>query len=131
MSTLKTPILDLDDLHNLNVVKVVVDRDEFALYFSRAPIPYADIPSEGDHPGERGPAPTKHIGLYAYRRDFLLRFAELEPTPLECAEDLEQLRALEHGYRIKVLTTLHDSIGVDTPSDLEQIRQIMTAGGPS
>lgn len=131
MSTLKTPILNLDDLHDLNVVKVVVDRDEFALYFSRAPIPYTGAPSEGGHPGKQVAGPTKHVGLYVYRRDFLLRFAELEPTPLERSEDLEQLRALEHGYRIKVLTTSHDSMGVDTPSDLEQIRQIMTAGGSS
>ncbi len=129
MSTLRTPMLSLDDLHDLNVVKVVVDRDDFALYFSRAPIPHTDAPAGNDHPGERATGPSKHVGLYVYRRDFLLRFVELEPTPLECAENLEQLRALEHGYRIKVLTTSHDSIGVDTPSDLERIRRIMITGG--
>ena len=120
MSTLRTPISDPDDLHDPNVVKVVVDRDDFALYFSRAPIPHTDATSAA--------GPSKHIGLYVYRRDFLLRFAELEPTPLERTERLEQLRALEHGYRIKVLATTHDPIGVDTPADLERVRQIMTAG---
>ena len=127
MSTLRTPISDPDDLRDPNVVKVVVDRDDFALYFSRAPIPHTDSTSAADH---QGPAagPSKHIGLYVYRRDFLLRFAELEPTPLERTERLEQLRALEHGYRIKVLATSHDPIGVDTPADLERVRQIMTAG---
>ena len=128
MSTLRTPISDPSDLRDPNVVKVVVDRDEFALYFSRAPIPHTDAAAAAG--GAGGPATNlcKHIGLYVYRRDFLLRFAELEPTPLERAERLEQLRALEHGYRIKVLATSHDPIGVDTPADLERVRQIMTAG---
>ena len=124
MSTLRTPISDPGDLRDPNVVKVVVDRDEFALYFSRAPIPHRDAPAAAGH----ALGPYKHIGLYVYRRDFLLRFAELEPTPLERAERLEQLRALEHGYRIKVLATSHDPIGVDTPADLERVRRIMTAG---
>ena len=127
MSTLRTPLSDPNDLRDPNVVKVVVDRDEFALYFSRAPIPHTRSTSAADQ-REHAAGPSKHIGLYVYRRDFLLRFAELEPTPLERAEHLEQLRALEHGYRIKVLATSHDPIGVDTPADLERVRQIMTAG---
>ena len=125
MSTLRTPISGPHDLRDPNVVKVVVDRNDFALYFSRAPIPRTDPTAD---PGGHAAGACKHIGLYVYRRDFLLRFAELEPTPLERAERLEQLRALEHGYRIKVLETSHDPIGVDTPEDLERVRQIMTAG---
>ena len=128
MSTLRTPISDPHDLRDPNVVKVVVDRDEFALYFSRAPIPHTESTAASDPAAGQTSSPCKHIGLYVYRRDFLLRFAELTPTPLERAERLEQLRALEHGYRIKVLATPHDPIGVDTPEDLERVRQIMTAG---
>jgi 3-deoxy-manno-octulosonate cytidylyltransferase (CMP-KDO synthetase) len=115
MSSLRTRITDDEDLQNPHVVKVVVDRDDFALYFSRSP-----IPSNG--------TTYKHIGLYVYRRDFLLRLASLPPTPLEQAEHLEQLRVLEHGYRIKVLETRHDPIGVDTPEDLERVRHILTPG---
>ena len=128
MSTLRTPISDPDDLRNPHVVKVVVDRDDFALYFSRAPIPHTGSTSGADHARGHAAGPCKHIGLYVYRREFLLRFAELKPTPLERAERLEQLRALEHGYRIKVLATSHDPIGVDTPEDLERVRQMMIAG---
>lgn len=119
MSTLRRRIDDPADFHNPNVVKVVTDRDGFALYFSRAPIPHRRT-------GE-GLAASKHIGLYVYRREFLLAFARLEPTPLERAESLEQLRALEHGFRIKTVETLHDSIGVDTPEDLERVRQLSAA----
>ena len=104
------------------------NRDDFALYFSRAPIPHTGSTSGADHARGHAAGPCKHIGLYVYRREFLLRFAELKPTPLECAERLEQLRALEHGYRIKVLATSHDPIGVDTPEDLERVRQMMIAG---
>lgn len=103
-----------EDWLNPNVVKVARDLSGHALYFSRSPIPHL-----------RGPRPTiwKHFGLYAYRRQFLLDLAALPPTPLEQAESLEQLRALEHGYRIFVALTEHDSIGVDTPEDLQQARQ--------
>jgi 3-deoxy-manno-octulosonate cytidylyltransferase (CMP-KDO synthetase) len=128
MSTLRTQISDPNDLHNPNVVKVVVDLNDFALYFSRATIPCIDSTSTTNHTRGYFASPSKHIGLYVYRRKFLLHYAELEPTPLERAEHLEQLRALEHGYRIKVLATSHDPISVDTPADLERIRQIMTAG---
>ena len=69
-----------------------------------------------------------HIGLYAFRRDFLLRFAALPQTPLEVAESLEQLRALEHGYRIRTVVTEHHSIGVDTPEDLERARRLSAVG---
>jgi 3-deoxy-manno-octulosonate cytidylyltransferase (CMP-KDO synthetase) len=99
-----------------HVVKVVRDRRGFALYFSRAPIPYARV--QGRH------SYYKHIGLYVYRREFLLTLASLAPTPLEETEQLEQLRALEYGYPIRVVETKYDSIGVDTPEDLERIARI-------
>jgi 3-deoxy-manno-octulosonate cytidylyltransferase (CMP-KDO synthetase) len=105
-----------------DVVKVVTDRRGFALYFSRSRIPFPR--------GSRDPrsGPFKHLGLYVYRRDFLLRLAHLEPTPLERTESLEQLRVLEHGFAIKMIETAHDSIGVDTPADLERVRRLLTAG---
>ena len=106
MSTACTTLAAADH-SNPNVVKVVRDLQGNALYFSRAPLRAAD----------------KHLGLYGYRRAFLLRFAQLEPTPLELAESLEQLRALEHGVRIRTIVTPYDSIGVDTPEDLERVRQ--------
>jgi 3-deoxy-manno-octulosonate cytidylyltransferase (CMP-KDO synthetase) len=113
MSTLRQAISDEADLMNPNVVKVVVDSSDNALYFSRSPIPFQR---------ERGAA-FKHIGLYGYRRDFLLTFAALTQTPLERAESLEQLRALEHGFRIRAVATRFDSIEVDTPEDLERVRR--------
>lgn len=117
MSTLRKRIEDDDDLANPNVTKVVVDREGYALYFSRSAIPYA----RPNHP----PAPAwRHIGLYVYRRDCLLRLAALAPTALERSEALEQLRALEHGIRIKAVETRFDSVGVDTPEDLERVRRI-------
>ena len=104
-----------------NIVKVVLDRRGFAMYFSRSPIPH-----------RRGPqdllaGPYKHLGLYVYRREFLMHIAGLEPTPLERSESLEQLRVLENGFAIKVIETKHDSIGVDTPEDLERVRRLLTA----
>jgi len=117
MSTLRQAISDAADFTNPHVVKVVVDAQDNALYFSRAPIPY-----------QRDGGPTfKHIGLYGYRRDFLLTFAALQQTPLERSESLEQLRALEHGYRIRAVETRFDSIEVDTPEDLERVRRRTTA----
>ncbi len=104
------------ELANPNAVKVVVDRDGFALYFSRAPIPYARVDGVA-------PPRYKHLGLYGYQRHFLLQFPSLTPTALEQAEQLEQLRALEHGYRIKLLETAHDTIGVDTPEDLKRVEE--------
>jgi 3-deoxy-manno-octulosonate cytidylyltransferase (CMP-KDO synthetase) len=118
MSTVCTRILDTDDFSNPNVVKVVTDVRGFALYFSRSPIPY---------PRAVGERPYKHLGLYVYRREFLRQIASLEPTPLERSESLEQLRVLENGFAIKVVETRHDSIGVDTPEDLERVRRLLTA----
>ncbi|MBI5874406.1 MAG: 3-deoxy-manno-octulosonate cytidylyltransferase [Deltaproteobacteria bacterium] len=136
MATLKTKILDAEELNNQNVVKVVTDQNGFALYFSRLPIPYVreqeNPPSspfskggkEGDFSkdGKGGLGHYKHIGLYVYRKDFLLKYAKMQPTPLEDAEKLEQLRALENGYKIKVVETKYNSIGVDTKEDLERVR---------
>jgi 3-deoxy-manno-octulosonate cytidylyltransferase (CMP-KDO synthetase) len=117
MTTLRRAIEEADEAADPNVVKVVVDRNGDALYFSRAPIPFV---RDGQ---VRGTTLFKHIGLYGYRRDFLIAFAALPRTPLEMAESLEQLRALEHGYRIRTPETAFDSIGVDTPEDLERVRR--------
>lgn len=128
MGTLKTPLTALEDYRNPNVVKVVTDRRGFALYFSRASIPYPrDFADDLEH---RWPelAAAKHVGLYVYRRDFLLRFPTLAPTPLEEQEKLEQLRALEHGYPIFVAGTPLGVHGVDSPEDLERVRKMLRAG---
>ena len=121
MTTLYKRITHPAELDNPNVVKVVVDRGGFALYFSRAAIPHMR------HPNGGWPPLYRHIGLYAYRRAALLVLANLEPTPLERAEALEQLRALEHGIRIKAVETEYDSISVDTLEDLEQVRRLLAA----
>jgi 3-deoxy-manno-octulosonate cytidylyltransferase (CMP-KDO synthetase) len=125
MATLRTPIRRAEDYASPHVVKVVVDGNDNALYFSRAPIPFhrGEPSRRGDLPTEGGCYGYKHLGLYAYRRDFLLRLAQLPQTALEQAESLEQLRALEHGHRIRAVETQHDSIGVDTPEDLERVRR--------
>jgi 3-deoxy-manno-octulosonate cytidylyltransferase (CMP-KDO synthetase) len=119
MGTLCRRIEDPADLADPNLVKVVTDRAGFALYFSRAPIPYGAAAG-----GAAAPRAFKHVGHYVYTRAFLLEFARLEPTPLERAESLEQLRALEHGFRIRVAETAHDSIGVDTEADLDRVRRL-------
>ena len=121
MGTLRKRIDDPADVQNANVVKVVVDRHDFALYFSRAPIPSGAAGS----PDASGV--FRHIGLYVYRRGFLIELAALPPTPLEQSERLEQLRALEHGFRIKAVETAFASHGVDTPADLERIRRLLAA----
>ena len=117
MATLMTPMTE-EEVDNPAAVKVVVSLDGHALYFSRSLIPYPR------NPGQRRCC-FKHIGIYAYRRDFLLHFATLPPSPLEMTESLEQLRALEHGCRIRVIETPFRSIGVDTPEDLEQVRRLL------
>jgi len=115
MATVKTPIVDAAEITNPNVVKVVSSREGYALYFSRSPVPFWRDATD-DVLGYR------HIGLYAYRREFLQRFARLPRTALERAEQLEQLRALEWGFRIKVAETPTAGIEVDTPHDLERAR---------
>jgi 3-deoxy-manno-octulosonate cytidylyltransferase (CMP-KDO synthetase) len=118
MSTLRRRIEDPAEIQNPNVTKVVVDREGYALYFSRAPIPFV-------RDGPRAAPAWRHVGLYVYRRDLLLQLASLPPSTLERSESLEQLRALEHGIRILVVETTHDSIGVDTPEDLERVRRLV------
>jgi 3-deoxy-manno-octulosonate cytidylyltransferase (CMP-KDO synthetase) len=107
------------ELDNPAVVKVVTTADDFALYFSRYPIPYPRNP--------RTSAVKKHIGLYAYSREALLAFAEMPPTPLEQAESLEQLRFLENGYRMKMAFAEGSELAVDTPEQAEEVRQILAA----
>ncbi len=125
ITTLFRRIQNADELNNPNITKVVVDRGGFAMYFSRAPIPHVRDPRGG------WPPLYRHIGLYAYRRSALLVLASLDPTPLERAESLEQLRALEHGIRIKAVETTYESFGVDTPEDLEQVRRLLAAPASS
>lgn len=117
MATVKTPIYEPSEMANPNVVKVVTDRDGYALYFSRSPLPHRRTPAAGI-------LGYRHIGLYAYRREFLLTFARLAPTALERAESLEQLRALEWGFRIRVAETPTAGVEVDTPEDLERARAL-------
>jgi 3-deoxy-manno-octulosonate cytidylyltransferase (CMP-KDO synthetase) len=120
MGTLKKAIEDPREITDANVVKVVTDRNGDAVYFSRCPIPYhRDQANSGIH--------FKHIGLYVYRRDFLLRYPALPVGPLEQAERLEQLRAIENGYRIRVVETECESLGVDTPEDLERVCKLFEA----
>jgi len=117
MSTLMCKIIDDQELHDTNKVKMVVDKNGYALYFSRLPIPfYRDEKSiKTSH--------YKHLGLYAYRKEFLLTFTKLSYGLLELAEKLEQLRVLEHGFKIKVVETIFDSIEVDTPEDIKKVEQ--------
>jgi 3-deoxy-manno-octulosonate cytidylyltransferase (CMP-KDO synthetase) len=121
MTTLFRRIHQPAELTNPNVTKVVVDRSGYAMYFSRAAIPYVRDPRGG------WPPMYRHIGLYAYRRNVLMVLATLEATPLERAESLEQLRALEHGIRIKAIESQYESFGVDTAEDLEQVRRLLAA----
>jgi len=132
VSTLKTALTDAKQIMDPNVVKVVTDSAGRALYFSRASIPY-----QRDASGKPAVACFKHLGLYVYRRDFLLAFPGLSRGPLEQSEKLEQLRVLENGYAIQVVETVHDSVGVDTEEDLECARRRAAAeeggledGGP-
>jgi len=117
MATLKKRIEDPREVSDPNVVKVITDHAGDAIYFSRCPIPYR---RDGG-----GTTPYfKHIGLYVYQRDFLLGYSALPVGPLETAERLEQLRALENGYRIRVTETEYESLGVDTPADLERVSRL-------
>jgi 3-deoxy-manno-octulosonate cytidylyltransferase (CMP-KDO synthetase) len=128
MSTLITRIEEVKDWLNPHIVKVVVDQKNFALYFSRSPIPFPrdlNIGRLESHPfGTDRPLPMKvfkHIGVYVFRRKFLLHFSKMKPTPLEKLEKLEQLRALENGFSIKVTPVDYEPICVDTPEDLQKV----------
>ena len=117
MGTLAHPIESEEAWRNPNVVKVVLDAEGFALYFTRSPVPFT---REAGGWAPNGPVkPLRHLGIYSYRRGFLLRYAKMPPAALELAERLEQLRALSAGYRIKVGLTPHGCTGIDTPEQLE------------
>jgi len=118
MGTLKKRIENPAELCNPNVVKVVTDHEGNAIYFSRSPIPYVR---------DGAAAHYKHVGLYVYRKDFLLGYSNLKKGPLEEAERLEQLRALENGFKIRVVETGYESLGVDTPEDLQRVSAIVEA----
>jgi 3-deoxy-manno-octulosonate cytidylyltransferase (CMP-KDO synthetase) len=130
MGTLKTPLTCLEEYRNPNVVKVVTDLQGFALYFSRAPIPYPRDFNAGLDQRWHELATARHIGLYVYRREFLLQYPQLQVTQLETQECLEQLRALEHGYRIRVAETSLAGQGVDTPEDLEVVKKLLASSAP-
>lgn len=141
ISTAAHAIDSWEDFCNPNVVKVVLDAQQMALYFSRAPIPWwRDGPPNAPKDAAQGagaralpqPPPLRHIGLYGYRAGFLALFPTLARAPLEAVESLEQLRALWHGHRIAVhVTELAPGPGVDTPQDLERVRRFMNAEGPN
>ena len=133
MATLSLPLRSLDEMLSASVVKVVTDARGDALYFSRSPIPHVRQGAGGDARAAAEAAVTrglarKHVGLYGYRREALLRFAALPPSPLEEAEGLEQLRALAHGMRIRVVPRDGESgVAVDTPEDLERVRALIAS----
>ncbi len=128
MASLMTKISDINELMDPNIVKVVVDKDNFALYFSRSPIPFSR-----DNWKNLKTKPVldktdifyKHLGMYAYRKHFLLKYSQMPQTRLEEIEKLEQLRVLEHGYRIKMAETEFDSMSIDTPTDLEKVLSLL------
>jgi len=137
MGTIIKRISEKEDLLDPNVVKVILDRNGYALYFSRSPIPYwrkpEDVHSVFDihsRSAENFIEPVskyyyKHIGLYAYTKDFLFAYTNMPKSKLEEIEKLEQLRALENGYKIKTIETLFDTVGVDKPEDVEKVEEIM------
>ncbi len=118
VATLAVPITDMGEFLDSNAVKVVMDNNGMALYFSRSPIPFnrGKLPDAPRH---------KHLGLYVYRRKFLLEFSQMEQCALEKTEQLEQLRILQNGVRIKVIVTDKDSIGIDTPDDLKRAEALL------
>jgi 3-deoxy-manno-octulosonate cytidylyltransferase (CMP-KDO synthetase) len=132
LSTLSLPLRTVEDMLAASVVKVVVDAEGNALYFSRAPIPHVRLGSAAERDASAAAAVARglarqHVGLYAFRREALLRFAGLPPTQLELAEGLEQLRALHHGMRIRVVPCEGEAgVAVDTPEDLERVRELLS-----
>lgn len=121
MSTLKYKLTDMAEIENPNAVKVVTDKNDFAIYFSRSVIPYPRNLNMNNY--------YKHVGIYGYKRDFVMEYAKMASTPLELSESLEQLRVLENGYKIKVLETPYKIIGVDTQEELERVREYITKNG--
>ena len=121
MSTLKYKLTDMAEIENPNAVKIVTDKNDFAIYFSRSVIPYPRNLNMDNY--------YKHVGIYGYKRDFVMEYAKMASTPLELSESLEQLRVLENGYKIKVLETPYKIIGVDTQEELERVREYITKNG--
>ncbi|MFC2160333.1 3-deoxy-manno-octulosonate cytidylyltransferase [Acidobacteriota bacterium] len=117
MATLAVKDKNIAEIEDPNIVKIVKDREDFALYFSRSPIPF----NSSDHF-------WKHIGIYGYQKTFLLKFDSLQETRLEKTEKLEQLRAMENGCRIKVVNTPHSVLSVDTPEDIEKVEGFIKEG---
>lgn len=122
VTTMVTKIQDIGDLIDNTVVKVVKDKHDFALFLTRAPIPYPKT-------RRGGYVVYKQVGLYAFKKQFLLDFTKMEQTPLEAIEGVELLRALENGYRVKIVETKHSTISVDTLSDLYEARRVMQSKG--
>ncbi len=127
MGTLMKRIRNIEELTSPNTAKVVVDKQSYALYFSRSPIPFSRDKKDYET-WIQGQVYYKHIGIYSYRKDFLLQYSQWESTPLEKVEKLEQLRVLENGYHIKVAETEFDTVCVDTPEDLIKVRQLIDTG---
>ena len=117
MATLKHKIDTYDEVENPNNVKVITDREDYAIYFSRSPIPYPRTLDMKNY--------YKHVGIYGYKRDFVIEYSKMNPTDLEISESLEQLRVLENGYKIKVLDTPYKVVGVDTSEDLAKVEKII------
>jgi 3-deoxy-manno-octulosonate cytidylyltransferase (CMP-KDO synthetase) len=115
LASLMTPLMEYKEVENPSVVKVIVDLNNFALYFSRLPIPC-------DRDNEQSPPYYKHVGVYAFRKQALIEFSEQEMTPLESAEKIECIRYLEHGKKIKMVETLNLNFEIDTPDDLERAK---------
>jgi 3-deoxy-manno-octulosonate cytidylyltransferase (CMP-KDO synthetase) len=131
MGSLCKKIEDVKEIADPNVVKVVFDEEGFALYFSRAPIPFSrddwrNLNDVSRIPGRARATAYKHIGIYSYRKEALLAFARMKPTKLEQIEKLEQLRALENGMKIKLRETFFETYGIDTPEDLERVEKCLS-----
>lgn len=126
VSTAAVPIHEREEFESPHAVKVVLDENGYALYFSRSPIPSRSrVKPKATRDGTRPVWGMKHLGLYVYRRQVLLDYVAWPPSRLEQIEKLEQLRFLEHGYKIRVVETPHDSVGVDTSEDLERVRTLL------
>lgn len=123
VSTVASPLAVGEDACSPHIVKVVLDQQQRALYFSRSLIPF-----NRDGAAAAGAAPLKHVGLYAYRREFLAEYVRLQPSPLELSECLEQLRIIEHGYKIAVAVRTCDHCGIDTPEQYEAFVNAWHAG---
>jgi 3-deoxy-manno-octulosonate cytidylyltransferase (CMP-KDO synthetase) len=130
IGTLAIRIKDRGEIFDPNAVKVVFNPEGFALYFSRAPVPYhRDEWKDLDRFSVQVPESTvfKHVGIYSYRREVLKQLSEMPPSPLELVEKLDQLRAIENGFTIKVRETVYETFGVDTPEDLERIEKCLNS----